>query len=73
MLDPHDIELPKKILIGKNVINSVGDVVKSLGLSGKAYVLLGKTGRNLAAKSVLNSLTACNYDVVDYDAEEEVV
>ncbi|MEM2214239.1 MAG: NAD(P)-dependent glycerol-1-phosphate dehydrogenase [Candidatus Nezhaarchaeales archaeon] len=73
MLDPHDIELPKKILIGKNVINNVGDIAKSLGLSGKAYVLLGKTGRNLAAKNVLNSLTACNYDVVDYNAEEEML
>ena len=70
MLDPHDIELPRKILIGKGVIKSVGEVAKSLGLSGKAYVLLGKTGRNLATKDVLNSLTACGFDVVDNDVKE---
>jgi len=70
LLDPHDIELPRKILIGKGVIKNVGDVAKSLGLSGKAYVLLGKTGRNLAAKDVLSSLTACGFDVVDNVRDE---
>jgi len=70
LLDPHDIELPRKILIGKGVIKNVGDVAKSLGLSGRAYVLLGKTGRNLAAKDVLDSLTACGFDVVDNVRDE---
>ncbi|MCC6043188.1 MAG: NAD(P)-dependent glycerol-1-phosphate dehydrogenase [Candidatus Verstraetearchaeota archaeon] len=71
MLDPHDIELPRKILIGKNVVKNVGEVAKSLGLSGKAYVLLGKAGRNLAMKDVLNSLTTCGFDVIDNDAGDE--
>ena len=71
MLDPHDIELPRKILIGKGVIKNVGDVAKSLGLSGKAYIFLGKTGRELATKYVLNSLTACGFDVVDNVRDEE--
>ena len=71
MLDPHDIELPRKILIGKNVVKNVGEVAKSLGLSGKAYVLLGKAGRNLAMNDVLNSLTTCGFDVIDNDAGDE--
>lgn len=71
MLDPHDIELPRKILIGKNVVKNVGEVAKSLGLSGKAYVLLGKAGRNLAMKDVLNSLTTCGFEVIDNDAGDE--
>jgi len=71
LLDPHDIELPRKILIGKGVIKNVGDVAKSLGLSGKAYIFLGKTGRELATKYVLNSLTACGFDVVDNVRDEE--
>ena len=71
MLDPHDIELPRKILIGKGVIKNIGEVAKSIGLSGRAYVLLGKTGRNLATKDVLNSLTACGFDVVDNDVKDE--
>jgi len=71
LLDPHDIELPRKILIGKNVVKNVGEVAKSLGLSGKAYVLLGKAGRNLAMKDVLNSLTTCGFDVIDNDAGDE--
>ena len=75
MLDPHDIELPRKILIGKNVVKNVGEVAKSLGLSGKAYVLLGKAGRNLAMKDALNSLTTCGFEVIDNDAgnEEELL
>jgi len=71
LLDPHDIELPRKILIGKGVIKNIGEVAKSIGLSGRAYVLLGKTGRNLATKDVLNSLTACGFDVVDNDVKDE--
>jgi glycerol-1-phosphate dehydrogenase [NAD(P)+] len=71
LLDPHDIELPRKILIGKNVVKNVGEVAKSLGLSGKAYVLLGKAGRNLAMKDVLNSLTTCGFEVIDNDAGDE--
>lgn len=73
MLDPHDIELPRKILIGKGVIKNVGEVAKSLGLSGKAYVLLGKAGRNIATKDVLNSLTACGFNVVDDEVKSEEV
>jgi glycerol-1-phosphate dehydrogenase [NAD(P)+] len=76
LLDPHDIELPRKILIGRGVIKNVGEVAKSLGLSGKAYVLLSKTGRNVTTKDVLNSLTACGFDVVDNNNaknEEEVL
>ena len=71
MLDPHDIELPRKILIGKGVIKNVGEVAKSLGLSGKAYVLLGKTGHGVAIKDALNSLTACGFDVVGDDSKGE--
>ncbi len=70
-MDPHDIELPRKILIGRGVIKSVGEVAKSLGLSGKAYVLLGRTGYNLAAKDALDSLTACGFDVVDDGDKDE--
>ncbi|MEM4577087.1 MAG: NAD(P)-dependent glycerol-1-phosphate dehydrogenase [Candidatus Nezhaarchaeales archaeon] len=71
MLDPHDIELPRRILIGKGVIKNVGDVARSLGLSGKAYVLLGRTGRNLVRESVLNSLSAYGFDVVDGNVKED--
>ena len=54
MLDPHDIELPRRILVGRGVVEKVGDVAKSLGLSGRVCVLLGRMGRKLAGEAALS-------------------
>ncbi|MHC1628078.1 MAG: NAD(P)-dependent glycerol-1-phosphate dehydrogenase [Candidatus Nezhaarchaeales archaeon] len=72
MLDPHDIELPRRILVGRGVAEKVGDIAKSLGLSGRAYVLLGKMGRKLAGEIALSSLSSCGFDVFDRDVEGDV-
>ncbi|MDI9620195.1 MAG: NAD(P)-dependent glycerol-1-phosphate dehydrogenase [Candidatus Nezhaarchaeota archaeon] len=69
MLDPHDIELPRKILIGKGVIEKAGEVAKSLGLFGKAYVLLGKVGYRLAGDVVLNSLSRLGFNTFDKEVK----
>ncbi|MCS7140333.1 MAG: NAD(P)-dependent glycerol-1-phosphate dehydrogenase [Nitrososphaerota archaeon] len=65
LLDPHDIELPRKILIGKGVVERLSDVAKSLGLTGKAFVLLSKTSHKLVGEVALNSLSEGGFDVFD--------
>lgn len=41
-MDPHVIELPRKVVIGKNVLNQLGPLCRELGLSGRPLVLMGK-------------------------------
>ena len=69
MLDPHDIELPRRILVGRGVVEKVGDVAKSLGLSGRVCVLLSRMGRKLAGEVVLSSLSSCGFEVFDKNVE----
>lgn len=70
MLDPHDIELPRRILVGRGVAGSVGDVACSIGLSGRVYVVLSSMGYKLAGDVVLSSLSANGFNVHDRRVEE---
>ena len=47
-MDPHVIELPRKIVVGKKVIRDVGKVCRELGISGNALVLTGTNTERFA-------------------------
>jgi len=50
------MQLPREVLIGKNVISSTGETVRRLGFKGPALVVTGDTVISVAGRSVLDSL-----------------
>ncbi len=59
----HYMRLPRDILIGKGVLESVGDVCKNLGLSSSALVLTGPHTYNIAGKKVTDVLEGGGFSV----------
>jgi glycerol-1-phosphate dehydrogenase [NAD(P)+] len=59
--DSHYMQLPREVLIGKNVAGSVGETLTRLGFSGPALVVTGPKVMSVAANIVLDSLKRSNF------------
>ncbi len=51
-MDPHLIELPRKILVGKGVIKKVQSICDDLGIDGSALILTGPHTQKFADKMI---------------------
>ncbi len=67
-MDPHSIELPRNILIGKGILDKVSNVCEELKISGKPLVLTGEHTKGVAGERVRKSLLD-----VDPDTQMEIV
>ncbi len=56
MLNIHRIELPKKVVIGSNILGSIGLELKKLNLTSSAVVVSGSSATKLYAKEVVKAL-----------------
>ena len=55
-MDPHSIELPRKILVGNNVLQKVPDVCEELMIKGIPLVLTGEKTKGIAGEKVRKEL-----------------
>lgn len=58
MISPrmHSMELPRRVVVGVGVLNSVGEICLELGIKGRTLVLTGPKTYQIAGKAVLDSL-----------------
>lgn len=70
-MEPHLIELPRKILVGKGVITKVKETCDSLRLSGTPLVLSGKSTLEIAGKNVMAQFPAVLSETVNEATMEE--
>ncbi|MEM2961093.1 MAG: NAD(P)-dependent glycerol-1-phosphate dehydrogenase [Candidatus Bathyarchaeia archaeon] len=57
------MELPRKVIIGNDILNIVGEMSVETGLSGKAAVITGEHTGKIAGEKVLTSLTNSKFNV----------
>lgn len=55
-MDTHSIELPRKILIGNNIIEKINETAKELGLKGNVLVLADDNTRKIAGDKIASLL-----------------
>jgi glycerol-1-phosphate dehydrogenase [NAD(P)+] len=56
-MDPHLIELPQRILVGRGVSKRTGGMCKALGLSGTPLILSGPSTTGLAGNSIADEFS----------------
>ena len=70
------MQLPREVLIGKNVAPSVGETLTRLGFNGPALVVTGRTVISIAGGTVIDSLKRAGFKsstiTVDSATTEEV-
>jgi len=66
--DSHYMQLPREVLIGKQVAPLVGETLTRLGIRGRALIVTGPKVKSIAADTVLASLNG-----VGFSAETTVV
>jgi len=59
--DSHYMQLPREILIGKNVAPSVGETLARLGFKGPALVVTGHKVISIAGDTVIDSLKQAGF------------
>ena len=59
----HYMQLPREVIVGKNVLERVGDVVTRLGFTGTALVVSGPITYPLAGEPVARSVTKAGLKV----------
>ncbi|MCL2862719.1 MAG: NAD(P)-dependent glycerol-1-phosphate dehydrogenase [Methanimicrococcus sp.] len=50
------MEFPREVLIGKDVLNAIPDVLKKLKLNGKAFIVTGKNTADIAGKIIAGNI-----------------
>ena len=55
-MDPHSIELPRKILMGKGVLEKIPGLCRELGITGRPLVLAGPLTKDIAGEKIFRSL-----------------
>lgn len=63
-MDMHDIELPRRIIIGAGSLKEAGHTCKSLGLGQKVLLITGPHIIDIAGQPVLESLEAEGFSLV---------
>ena len=75
--DSHYMQLPREVLIGKQVAPLVGATLTRLRIRGRALIVTGPTVRNIAADIVLSSLNDFGFtteiSVVEGSTTEQVL
>lgn len=66
-MEPHIIELPRKILVGRNVINQIPELCKTLGIRGRILILSDKVTRRIAGEKIQKLLAG------KFEADSEIV
>ena len=66
--DSHYMQLPREVLIGRQVAPLVGETLIRLGIRGRALIVTGPNVKNIAADAILVSLS-----VAGFSAETSVV
>lgn len=69
-MDPHYMDMPRKILVGNGVIEKVSDVCDDLDIFGKALILSGPKTREVAGQRVKESLSM-DSDVVTVNSANQ--
>ena len=54
--DSHYMQLPREVLVGKNVAPSIGETLSRLGFRGPVLVVTGQTVISIAGDTILKSL-----------------
>lgn len=70
-LQSHDIELPKKVIIGPGVINKLTEIIKDFRISDTALIVTGPIVYNIAGKKVeelLKEMSITPYVVIVKDS-----
>ena len=60
-MEPHEIQLPREIVVGNGVINKIPEICNRLGMPKNALVLSGETTRKIAGERIKEALYARNY------------
>jgi glycerol-1-phosphate dehydrogenase [NAD(P)+] len=53
-MEPHIIELPRRVVFGRNVMCQIGQICSDMGISGRPLILMGK-GMEQTAHVAINS------------------
>ncbi|WP_342766508.1 NAD(P)-dependent glycerol-1-phosphate dehydrogenase [Candidatus Hecatella orcuttiae] len=67
------MELPRRVIVGNNLLRLVGEACRSLGFSEKGLVISGPRTRSTAAEAVLDSLSDAGFDVEELIVPEPTV
>lgn len=51
-MDPHLIELPRKILVGRDVMEKIPELCRSLGIRGRILILADKNTKNIGGEEI---------------------
>jgi len=72
----HYMQLPREVIVGTDILGTVGETCRRLGFDGKALIITGPKAYNIAGKKVIESLTAVglssDYMTVDQSTMEYV-
>jgi glycerol-1-phosphate dehydrogenase [NAD(P)+] len=60
--DSHYMQLPREVLVGKNVIPSVGETLTRLGFKGPALIVTGDKVIEIAGETVIDSLKSAGLE-----------
>ncbi len=71
MRDIHTIDLPTRVVVGRKVIEKVGETCRELGLKGRALVLSGPRTHARAGRRVIASLEREGFEPHSLRAEGE--
>jgi len=73
-MEPHEIELPRKVLLGHGVIRQLPSVCKEFCASGSALVLSDRTTMKVAGEAVAGAI-GCEIGIIngpEYDEAEKL-
>ncbi len=59
-MDPHIFELPRRVVIGREVLEGIDHDIRMLGITGRPLVLVDETTLEIAGKKVVKALEAWN-------------
>jgi len=57
-MEPHEIELPRKILVGKGILDNIPSVCESFDIRDKILVISDETTRKIAGDIIKDSLSS---------------
>lgn len=60
----HRMQLPREVLIGKKILDRVGNVCRQLDLGNTALILTGSHTQDVAGKRVMSSLEGQGYKII---------
>jgi glycerol-1-phosphate dehydrogenase [NAD(P)+] len=59
----HVMELPRKVVVGVNILENVGRICKKMGFPSKALVVTGPKTYRIAGKTVIDALKDSGFEV----------